>query len=153
MSNSAKISLRGLFAATAIAAMFTASLAVPSVGGWITPMAFLALCIACYGIQRFITSPPTRTFWWSYLGGVIVLFFMRIWLYVGHQSPGITDFYRVFLAYPVWERFHGVVPDELTYDYRQFQAFSFCLQVISLVLLPAVAAFAMTFFSRERNAQ
>jgi hypothetical protein len=149
LNNPAKISLRALFAATAITAMFTASLAVPSVV-WVVPITSLALCVVVFAVQRSIVSPSDRPFWLSFLAGVGFIFLMHIALEYGYQAQSLSDPFENFVAEHVWRAIHGGPLYSGLPEYQRFKAFVFCLQIISMILLPAVAAYAMKFFSRER---
>jgi hypothetical protein len=150
MSNSRGFSVRSLLAFMAIAAMFTASLAVPSVG-WVVPITSLALCVVVFAVQRSIVSPSDRPFWLSFLAGVGFIFLMHVALEYGYQAQSLPDPFENFVAEHVWRAIHSGPLYSGLPEYQRFKAFVFCLQIISMIALPGVAAYAMTFFSCERG--
>jgi hypothetical protein len=147
MSKQAGFSVRTLLVITAISAVVIATAAVPS-PRWVPVLTLGGAAVVAYGIQRAVISPASRPFWLSYFGALLFL----ATVLSSYHDVMTADSFGFYIAGPLWELFHGEI-HESNESYERFVNFAFYLRLTLAVSLPAVIAYAMTFVSRDRNAQ
>ena len=148
MSKSTGFSVRTLLALTAVTAICFGSLAAPS-EAWVPILAMLALFINAYGIQRIVISPGSRPFWASYFGGAL----LTVVLVYAYSESEQFDPFMTFIGPAIWHAIRDPFVSAAGGEMGLYQTFAFCLKIVLAVVLPAIPALAVTYMTRERDAQ
>ena len=130
---SAGMSLRCIFVATAYLAVLCAALSFPSIV-WIVGFALANVVVAVYAAQRAAVSPDARPFWLGYLAGV------------GAFLAALTcikvDFVNSAFVGPLWNRFHMGFTSFNAEGATKFNCFRDAFKLAMMIAVPFVVALA-----------